>query len=51
MVQMKILDTITMGITKSIQLQRKRCFPLPTNNLNASSRVEAGIYGKSINES
>ncbi len=51
MVQMDMIDTIAMGIPKVFQMQRGRCFPLPTYDLSDPNRVEVTIFGKSINES
>lgn len=51
MVQMDMIDTIAMGIPKVFQMQRGRCFPLPTYDLSDPNRVEVAIFGKSINES
>jgi ATP-dependent DNA helicase RecG len=41
-----MIDTNAMGIPMMYQIQKERCFPLPTYNLEQSNRVIVTLYGK-----
>ncbi len=46
MVSLYMIDTNAMGIPMMYQIQREKCFPLPTYNLEQSNRVIVTLYGK-----
>lgn len=46
MVNLYMIDTNSMGIPVMYQIQRERCFPLPTYDLNTINRVKVTVYGK-----
>lgn len=46
MVNLYMIDTNAMGIPMMYQIQREKCFPLPTYNLEQSNRVIVTLYGK-----
>lgn len=49
MVNLYMIDTNSMGIPKIYEIQRKRCFPLPTFELDTPNRVKVTVYGKILN--
>lgn len=46
MVNLYMIDTNAMGIPMMYQIQREKCFPLPTYDLEESNRVKVTLYGK-----
>ncbi len=46
MVNLYMIDTNAMGIPMMYQIQRERCFPLPTYDLEESNRVKVILYGE-----
>lgn len=46
MVNLYMIDTNAMGIPMMYQIQREKCFPLPTYDLVQSNRVKVTLYGK-----
>ncbi len=46
MVNLYMIDTNAMGIPMMYQIQREKCFPLPTYDLKESNRVKVTLYGK-----
>lgn len=46
MVNLYMIDTISLGIQKIYKLQRDKYFPLPTYDLNDPQRVKVTIFGK-----
>lgn len=46
MVNLYMIDTNAMGIPMMYQIQREKCFPLPTYDLEQSNRVKVTLYGK-----
>jgi Predicted transcriptional regulator containing an HTH domain and an uncharacterized domain shared with the mammalian protein Schlafen len=46
MVNLYMIDTNSMGIPMMYQIQREKCFPLPTYDLENPSRVKVTLYGK-----
>ena len=46
MVNLYMIDTNSMGIPMMYDLQRKRCFPLPSYDLDTPNRVKVTIYGQ-----
>ena len=46
MVNLYMIDTNAMGIPMMYQIQREKCFPLPTYNLDQTNRVIVTLYGK-----
>jgi len=46
MVNLYMIDTNSMGIPMIYQIQRDKCFPLPTYDLNTLNRVKVTVYGK-----
>lgn len=46
MVNLYMIDTNAMGIPMMYQIQREKCFPLPTYNLEQLNRVIVTLYGK-----
>lgn len=46
MVNLYMIDTNSMGIPMMYQIQRDKCFPLPTYDLNTINRVKVTVYGK-----
>lgn len=45
-----MIDTNSMGIPMMYQIQRDRCFPLPTYDLNTINRVKVTVYGKILDK-
>lgn len=50
MVNLYMIDTNSMGIPMMYQIQRDRCFPLPTYDLNTINRVKVTVYGKILDK-
>ena len=50
MVNLYMIDTNSMGIPMIYQIQRDKCFPLPTYDLNTINRVKVTIYGKILDK-
>ena len=46
MVNLYMIDTNSMGILMMYQIQREKCFPLPTYDLEEPNRVKVTLYGK-----
>lgn len=46
MVNLYMIDTNAMGIPMIYQIQRDKCFPLPTYDLEDINRVKVTLYGK-----
>lgn len=46
MVNMYMIDTNSMGILMMYQIQREKCFPLPTYDLEEPNRVKVTLFGK-----
>ena len=44
------IDTNSMGIPIMYQIQRDKCFPLPTYDLNTINRVKVTVYGKILDK-
>lgn len=50
MVNLYMIDTNSMGIPMMYQIQRDKCFPLPTYDLNTANRVKVTVYGKILDK-
>ena len=50
MVNLYMIDTNSMGIPMVYQIQRDKCFPLPTYDLNTINRVRVIVYGKILDK-
>lgn len=50
MVNLYMIDTNSMGIPTMYQIQRDKCFPLPTYDLNTINRVKVTVYGKILDK-
>lgn len=50
MVNLYMIDTNSMGIQRIYNIQREKCFPLPTYDLEQPNRVSVTLYGKVLNE-
>ena len=50
MAKLYMIDTNSMGIQTMYQIQRNKCFPLPTYNLDTPNRVIVTIYGKILDK-
>ena len=46
MVNMYMIDTNSMGIPMIYEIQKDKCFPLPTFDLETPNRVIVTVYGK-----
>lgn len=46
MVNMYMIDTNSMGIPMIYEIQKEKCFPLPTFDLETPNRVIVTVYGK-----
>ena len=46
MVNLYMIDTNSMGIQMMYQIQRNKCFPLPSYDLEDPNRVKVTIYGR-----
>lgn len=47
---MYMIDTNSMGIPMMYQIQREKCFPLPTYDLENPSRVKVTLFGKILDK-
>ena len=45
-----MIDTNSMGIPMMYQIQRDKCFPLPTYDLDTINRVKVTVYGKILDK-
>lgn len=50
MVNLYMIDTNSMGIPMIYQIQREKCFPLPTYDLDTMNRVSVTVYGKILDK-
>ena len=50
MVNLYMIDTNSMGIPMMYQVQRERCFPLPTFDLENPNRVKVTLYGQILDK-
>lgn len=50
MVNLYMIDTNSMGIPMMYQIQKDKCFPLPTYDLNTINRVKVTVYGKILDK-
>ena len=50
MVNLYMIDTNSMGIPMMYQIQRDKCFPLPTYDLSIADRVRVTVYGKILDK-
>ena len=50
MVNMYMIDTNSMGIPMMYQIQKEKCFPLPTYDLSDPNRVKVCLYGKILDK-
>jgi ATP-dependent DNA helicase RecG len=50
MVNLYMIDTNSMGIPMMYQIQRDKCFPLPTYDLDTTNRVKVTVYGKILDK-
>ena len=50
MVNLYMIDTNSMGIPMMYQIQRDKCFPLPTYDLRTINRVKVTVYGKILDK-
>lgn len=50
MVNLYMIDTNSMGIPMMYQIQRDKCFPLPTYELGTMNRVKVTVYGKILDK-
>ncbi|MGN0426089.1 MAG: RNA-binding domain-containing protein [Acetatifactor sp.] len=50
MANLYMIDTNSMGIPMMYQIQRDKCFPLPTYDLGIINRVKVTVYGKIIDK-
>lgn len=50
MVNLYMIDTNSMGIPMMYQIQRDKCFPLPTYDLSTLNRVKVTVYGKILDK-
>lgn len=48
MVNMYMIDTNSMGIPMIFNIQKARCFPLPSYDLDVMNRVSVTVYGKCL---
>ena len=50
MVNLYMIDTNSMGIPMMYQIQKDKCFPLPTYDLSNPNRVKVTLYGKILDK-
>lgn len=50
MVNLYMIDTNSMGIPMMYQIQRDKCFPLPTYDLSILNRVKVTVYGEILDK-
>lgn len=50
MVSLTMIDTNSIGIPMMFQIQKDKCFPLPTYDLSVANRVKVTIYGKILDK-
>lgn len=50
MVNLYMIDTNSMGIPMMYQIQRDKCFPLPSYDLDIVNRIRVSVYGKILDK-
>lgn len=50
MVNLYMIDTNSMGIPMMYQIQKEKCFPLPTYDLSNPNRVKVTLYGRILDK-
>ncbi len=50
MVNLFMIDTNSMGIPMMYQIQKNKCFPLPSYDLDTINRVKVTLYGKILDK-
>lgn len=50
MVNLFMIDTNSMGIPMMYQIQKNKCFPLPSYDLDVPNRVKVTLYGKILDK-
>ncbi len=50
MVNLYMIDTNAMGIPMVFQIQREKCFPMPTYDLSDPSRVKVTLFGRILDK-
>lgn len=50
MVNLFMIDTNSMGIPMMYQIQKNRCFPLPSYDLDTPNRVKVTLFGKILDK-
>lgn len=50
MVNLFMIDTNSMGIPMMYQIQKNKCFPLPSYDLDTPNRVKVTLYGKILDK-
>lgn len=50
MVNLYMIDTNAMGIPMIYQIQRDKCFPLPSYDLSVPNRVKVTVYGRILDK-
>lgn len=50
MVNLYMIDSNSMGIPMIYQIQRDKCFPLPTYDLDTVNRVKVTVYGRILDK-
>lgn len=50
MVNLYMIDTNSMGIPMMFNIQKNKCFPLPTYDLNTPNRVKVTLYGQILDK-
>ena len=50
MVNLYMIDTNSMGIPMMYQIQRDKCFPLPSYDLETINRVKVTVFGKILDK-
>jgi len=50
MVNMYMIDTNSMGIPMIYNIQKARCFPLPSYDLDVANRVSVTVFGKVLDK-
>ena len=50
MVNLYMIDTNSMGIPMMYQIQKEKCFPLPTYDLSDPNRVKVTLYGRILDK-
>ena len=50
MVNLYMIDTNAMGIPMVFQIQREKCFPMPTYDLSDPCRVKVTLFGRILDK-